>query len=495
MKQMQGLDAAFVAFEQPNAPIHIGSIAIYDPSTAPGGFVRFKDILAFIRGRLYLAKMMRQRMVKVPFGIDYPYWIEDPNFDLEYHVRHAALPRPGDWRQLCILTARTFARPLDLTRPPWELLVVEGLDNVEGAPKGSYAILSKVHHSAVDGASGVDLMHALHTVSPEVEDLSSPDPWKPERMPSQLGMFARGYLRGFVNPVRQVQLAAQSLPGVVRLAKGAIKGDFDVASTLSTPRTRFNSKVSPHRVVDGKSFSLADVKKIRALCEGSTVNDVMLSIVGGAMRAYLLDKNELPEVTLAAMAPISVRAETEKNTMGNQVTAMRAPLGTHIADPAARLKFVNDETQKSKAMTNAMGARQMTEMTKLAPALYMGVGARLYSQWGLANRVKPMFNTVVTNVPGPPVPIYSTGARLVNIYGNLCLLDGVGLGHVVQSYVDKITICATACRDAMSDPAFYAECLEDSFNEHFMAAGGEPPAKASARAPGKAAAKKKVKAA
>ncbi len=470
MKQMQGLDAAFVAFEQPNAPIHIGSIAIYDPSTAPGGFVRFKDILHFIRHRLHIAKMMRQRMVKVPFGIDYPYWIEDPAFDIEYHVRHAALPKPGDWRQLCILTARTFARPLDLTRPPWELLIVEGLDNVEGAPKGSYAILSKVHHAAIDGVSGVDLMQALHTATPEIQEIPDPDPWKPERMPSQLGMFARGYVRGFTNPLRQMQVAANSIPGAIRVAKGAIKGDFDLASTFNTPRTRFNNKVSSHRVIDGRSFSLPDIKRIRVLSDGATVNDVMLSIVGGAMRAYLLDKNELPEETLSAMAPISVRDPKERNTMGNQVSAMRAALGTHIEGPVERLDYVRQETLKSKAMTNALGARQMAEMSKLSPALYMGIGARLYSQWGLANRVKPIFNTVVTNVPGPPVPIYSTGAKLVNIYGNLCLLDGVGLGHVVQSYVDKITITATACRDAMPDPAFYAECLQASFDAHLKAA-------------------------
>jgi WS/DGAT/MGAT family acyltransferase len=327
-----------------------------------------------------------------------------------------------------------------------------------------------VHHAAIDGVSGVDLMKALHSISPEVEEIPDPDPWKPERMPSQLGMFARGYVRGFTNPLRQAQVAIQSAPGVYKIAKGAINGDFDLASTLSTPRTRFNGKVSAHRVIDGRSFSLADIKKIRILSDGATVNDVMLSIVGGAMRAYLLDKNELPAETLAAMAPISVRAEHEKNSMGNQVSAMRAPLGTHIEDPAERINFVHQETQKSKAMTNALGARQMAEMSKLSPALYMGVGARLYSQFGLANRIKPIFNTVVTNVPGPPVPIYSTGARLVNIYGNLCLLDGVALGHVVQSYVDKITVTATACRDAMPDPAFYAECLQDSFDEHLAAA-------------------------
>lgn len=469
MKQMQGLDAAFVAFEQPNAPIHIGSILIYDPSTSPNGFVRFKDILRFIKHRLHLAPTMRQRMVKVPFNIDYPYWIEDPKFDLEYHIRHVALPEPADWRQLSILAARNFARPLDLTRPPWEFLVVEGLDNVEGVPKGSYAILTKVHHAAIDGMSGVDIMHALHTMQPEIEDIPSPDPWKPERMPGQLGMFARGYIRGFTNPLRQASAAVKSVPGMARAAKGLVKGDFDVSGMLKTPRTRFNNVISPHRVIDGISLPLADIKRLRPLADGATVNDVVLSVIGGAMRAYLLDKDELPEDSLSAMAPISVRDEKEKNTMGNQVAAMRAPLGTQIENALERVAYVREETAKSKAMTNALGARQMTEMSKMSPSLFMGLGARAYSQWGLANRMKPMFNTVVTNVPGPPIPIYSTGSKLVGLYGNLCLLDGVGLGHVVHSYVDDITVGVTACREAMPDPAFYMECLQQSFDEHLDA--------------------------
>lgn len=466
MKQMQGLDAAFVAFERPNSPVHISSTIIYDPSTAPGGFVRFKDILKFIEGRLHMAPSMRQRMVKVPFGIDYPYWINDPDFDLEYHVRHAALPKPGDWRQLNILAARTFARPLDLSRPPWELLVVEGLDNIEGVPKGSYAMLTKMHHAAIDGASGVDLMHALHTVTPETLKLPKPDPWKPERMPSQMGLFARGYARAFTLPLRQAAATAKTAPGVARVAVGALKGDYDLKGMISTPRTRFNGTISPHRVVEGRAFDLGEVKAMRKLVEGATVNDVMLSIVGGAMRRYLLDKDELPDETLAAMAPISVRDEKEKNTMGNQVSAMRAPLGTHLEEAGDRLAFVHSETKKSKAMTNALGARQMTEISKNNPALYMGIGARLYSQLGLANRMKPMFNTIVTNVPGPPVPIYSCGAKMVSLYGMVCLLDGVGLGHVVQSYCDEITVTATADREAMPDPQFYAQCIEDSFDDH-----------------------------
>ena len=177
MEQLQGMDSGFIALEQRNAPMHIGSILIYDPATAPDGFVRFKDLLRFYESRMPLSKTMRQRLAKVPFNIDYPYWIEDPDFDLEYHVRHIALPKPGDWRQLCIQAERLFARPLDLRRPPWEFTIVEGLDNVDGVPKGSYAVVTKVHHAAIDGMSGIDLMQAMHTMMPEAETPNLPDTW------------------------------------------------------------------------------------------------------------------------------------------------------------------------------------------------------------------------------------------------------------------------------------------------------------------------------
>ena len=166
MRQLQGMESSFVAMESPNSPMHIGNLLIYNPETAPGGFVRFKDILDFFRSRMQLSKTMRQRLVRVPFDLDYPYWIEDPNFDLEYHIRHVALPKPGDWRQLCIQTARIHARPMDLTRPPWEFTVIEGLDNVRDYPPGCFAFVTKVHHSAIDGMSGIDMMEAIHTLAP-----------------------------------------------------------------------------------------------------------------------------------------------------------------------------------------------------------------------------------------------------------------------------------------------------------------------------------------
>ena len=466
MRQLQGMDASFVALETRTSPMHIGSLLIYNPATAPGGFVRFKDILSFYESRLQLSRTVRQRMVRVPFDLDYPYWIEDPDFDLEYHVRHIALPEPGDWRQLCIQAARIFARPLDLTRPPWEFTVVEGLSNIPGVPEGSYAMVTKVHHAAIDGMSGIDLMEALHTLRADELPPATPDDWKAEKIPNPAELLGKSYVNALTNPWKQIEVAARAAPGLAKALKGLVVKDFSVSRDMLAPRTRFNKVISAHRVVEGRSFPLDDIKAIRALAPGCKVNDVFLAIVGGAMRRYLLAKDDLPEKTLTAMAPISVRAKGEKGDMGNQVAAMVAPLGTHLEDPADRLEFVRSKTVNSKAMTEAIGARNMTEASKVSPALWMSLGAQLYTRLGLANRgVAPMFSTVVTNVPGPPVPIYSAGARLESMMGLLCLTDGMGLGHTVQSYVHEATITFTACRDLLPDPEFYAQCIHESFQE------------------------------
>ena len=465
MRQLQGMDASFVALETRNSPMHIGSILIYNPETAPGGFVRYKDILRFFESRMQLSKTMRQRLVRVPFDLDYPYWIEDPDFDLEYHVRHVALPKPGDWRQLCIQAARIFARPLDLTRPPWEFTVVEGIDNVPGVAPGSYAMVTKVHHAAIDGMSGIDLMEALHTLDPHAAAPQQPDTWQPEAVPNIVTLLGKSWLNAVTNPAKQLEVAAKAMPGLANAIKGLAAKDFKLHGEMLAPRTRFNTVISAGRVVEGRSVLLADIKAIRTAVPGAKVNDVFLTIIGGALRKYLEHHKDLPAKTLTAMAPISVRSGTEKGDMGNQVAAMIAPLGTHIEAPLERLAYVYGQTTNSKAMTDAIGARNMTEMSKVSPALFMALGAQLYTRLGLANRVGPPFTTVVTNVPGPPVPIYSTGARLESMMGLVCLTDGMALGHVVQSYVKEATIAFTACRKVMPDPEFYAQCIEDSFNE------------------------------
>ena len=492
MRQLQGMDASFVALETRNSPMHIGSLLIYNPETAPGGFVRYKDILGFFESRMQLSRTIRQRLVKVPFDLDYPYWIEDPDFDLEYHVRHVALPKPGDWRQLCIQASRIFARPLDLTRPPWEFTIVEGLDNIPGVSPGSYAMVTKVHHAAIDGMSGVDLLEAMHTLTPDAPAPSTPDTWEAEKIPNAVELLGKSYVSALANPVKQLEVLAKAAPGLANAIKGLAVKDFKVGAEMVAPRCRFNRVISPNRVVEGISVPLADIKAIRKLVPDCKVNDVFLAIVGGAMRKYLLSKDDLPGRTLTAMAPISVRSKDEKGDMGNQVAAMVAPLGTHIEDPAERLKFVYEKTANSKAMTEAMGARNMTEMSKVSPALFMALGAQLYTRLGLANRVNAPFSTVVTNVPGPPVSIYSSGARLESQMGLLCLTDGMGLGHVVQSYCEEATISFTGCRKLLPDPDFYVRCIRESFEELRNLAASEPAPATRKPASGKKAPAKKA---
>jgi WS/DGAT/MGAT family acyltransferase len=468
MQQLSGMDASFLYFETGNAPTHIGSFAIYDQSTAPGKRVTFKGILANVERRLHLARCFRQRLVKVPGDFDHPYWIEDPDFDLEFHVRHIALPEPGDWRQLCIQAARIHARPLDLSRPLWEMYVIEGLDAVEGVPKRSFAVLTKIHHCAIDGVSGAELTAAVHDTKPDAEPPPPDEDWRPERVPSAMELAARTALNNIRQPFRFARVLGQTIPPIARVLRQDSSEEVEAAGPV--PRTRFNGIVSPHRVVEGRVFSLEQIRDIRKRVPGATVNDVVLAVCGGALRRYLKHHRELPHESLVAMAPISVRSEDQRGTAGNQISAMAVTLFTQEADPLERLAKVQRGTQGSKATAEALGARTMTDITQVLPGSLAGLAARLYTRLGLANRVKPFLNTVITNVPGPQVPLFFTGAKMVGLYGMGPVMDGMGLIHPVFSFSGKISISITACRQQLPDPGFYAECLQASFDELLAAA-------------------------
>ena len=478
MQQLSAQDASFVYLETPHTPMHIGSVGIYDPSTAPGGFVRFKDILRFIGERLGGARSFRQRLVRVPFDLDHPYWIEDPEFDIEFHVRHIALPKPGDWRQLCIQVARLHARPMDLTKPLWEFTIVEGLDNIEGLPPGCFALVSKVHHAAIDGMSGVEMAGAVHDLDPSMATPEKVDSWKPDDMPKVADLLARSYVNNLIQPMRIVETIGRSLPGMGRLASSVGKGDVSIRNARPAPKTRFNGKVSAHRVWDAVPFPLADIRAIKETVGGATVNDVILAIVGGGLRTYLQSKSELPKDTLTAMAPISVRGDGEKAALGNLVSAMVVGLGTQIEDPLERLRFVHDEAVNSKTLTNAVGARNLADYSQLMPSALAGLAARLYTRVGAANAHAPAFNCVVTNVPGSRVPLYFAGARMVGMYGTGPIFDGMGLINTIYSYGATIAISFTSDRDAMPDPDGYAEALKQSFEALKARAGERGPATA-----------------
>ena len=463
MEQLSGQDASFVYMETPNTPMHIGSVGIYDPSTAPGGFVRFKDILRHIEGRLDRARSFRQKLVRVPFDLDHPYWVEDADFDLEYHVRHVALPQPGDWRQLCIQVARLHARGMDMTKPLWEFNIVEGLDNIPGIPKGSFALVSKVHHAAIDGMSGVELSASVHDIEAMPVSEVPPSTWKPEENPKLPEMLIRTWFNSVTQPLKFVKTVANTVPGIARLGKQVVGGDVSLKSAGLAPKTIFSGKVGPHRVFDGTVFTLADIRAIKENIEGATVNDVVLAIIGGALREYLISRDALPKASLTAMAPISVRAEGEKESLGNLVSAMTVQLGTHIADPVERLSYIHKEVKNSKAMTNAVGARTLTDYSQFMPAALAGLGARLYTSLGVANLHAPAFNCVATNVPGPRIPLYFAGAKMVRMMGTGPVFDGMGLINTIYSYGPELAISFTSDRAIMPDPAVYAAALQKSF--------------------------------
>jgi WS/DGAT/MGAT family acyltransferase len=474
MEQLSAMDASFVYLETPNTPMHIGSVAIYDPSTAPGGMVRFKDILRHIESRLDKARSFRQKLVRVPLDLDHPYWVEDANFDLEYHVRHIALPQPGDWRQLCIQVARLHARGVDMSKPLWEFNIVEGLNNIPGIPKGSFALVSKVHHAAIDGMSGVELSSAIHDIEALPVTDGPPSTWKSEDDPKIGEMLVRTWLSSITQPVRFAKTLANTVPGIARLGREIAGGDVSLRGAKMAPKSIFGGKVGPHRVFDGTLFSLRDIRAIKDRLPGATVNDVILAIIGGGLRDYLMSRDALPGESLTAMAPISVRAEGEKAALGNLVSAMMVQLGTHIADPADRLRYIHKEVQNSKAMTNAVGARTLTDYSQFLPSALAGLGARLYSQLGVSNLHSPVFNCVATNVPGPRIPLYLAGAKLVRMMGTGPIFDGMGLINTIYSYGPDIAISFTSDRQIMPDPANYAAALQRSFDA-LMAADMKAP--------------------
>lgn len=464
MEQLSGLDATFINVETPNAPTHISALSIYDQSTAPGGLVTFKGILANVESRLHLAACFRRRLVQVPMGFDHPYWIEDPDFDLEFHVRHIALPKPGDWRQLCIQVARLHARPLDRGKPLWEMYVIEGLDGVEGMPPGSFALFTKIHHSAIDGVSGVELTAALHDLTPEGHVTPPEHDWVAEPPPTIVELALRSAVNNVRQPLRFAQILSQVAPPAIRmLLERRESGDEDAPQEV--PRTRFNRKVSAHRVFEARTFLLSDVKQIRKAVDGATVNDVMLAVCSGALRRYLEKHRELPLESLSAFAPISTRTEAQQGTAGNQVTGMFVRLHTDEGKPLERLRKICKTTLESKQITQAVGARSMTDVTQTLPGALAGLSGRLIARTGLMSRMRPIANCVVSNVPGPQVPLYFTGARMVATYGLGLPLEGIGLFHAILSYNGAVSVCVTSCRDQMPDPGFYAECIEASFRE------------------------------
>lgn len=464
MKQLGILDAAFINLEHPNTPQQIGGLGIYDPSTAPGGFVRFKGVIANFEQRLMKHPMFRSRLVRAPGNLDRPYWVQDANFDVEFHIRHIALPQPGDWRQLCILVSRIHARPLDMSRPLWEAYIIEGLDNIPNVPKGAFAIYTKMHHSLVDGAGGASFMSVIHDLEPDPKPDDEPrQTILVDTAPNPLFLAASSAVNQARNTVQLARGAVGVARGLGRMALGIARKQIPLPP-IRAPKTRFNRPVGPYRVFEAAEYPLDEIKMIKDTA-AAKVNDVVLTIVSGAMRRYLDNLGELPEESLAAVIPLNMRTRRGETDDNNQIGSVFMELHTDIEDPMERLKAI----QKSGVEAKQFGeASPLVDVMKLAgafsPALTRPV-VNLYINNHLSSHMPATVSTVVSNVAGPPFPLYSAGARMVRYYGIGLLTPGVGLFHLAFSSDGIVTLSAVADRDAIPDPAVYRECMYAAYEE------------------------------
>ncbi len=469
MRQLSEHDAAFIYSDTEHANSNVTLLHIYDQSTAPGGVVRFKQILAQIESRLHRLPNFREKILRVPLDLDYPYWIEDENFNLDNHVHHIALPKPGDWRQFCILSSRIHARPLNLQRPLWKMYVIEGLDSFVGLPAGSFAVLLKVHHCAMDIAHGNDITALLHDLSPASPAPVPAAPWFPESPPGNLILLGRAGTNLATLPFRFAHLLSSHWT-VLKSTVDTFVGEF-VGQANPFPMTRFNSAVSSHRVFDMRRFVLSDFKAIRALVPKSTVNDVVLAVCSGGLRRYLDLQHELPDESLLAVAPITVHSGPSSESRANFSWA-RITLGTHIADPVQRLIAIQATSSSSAAMAQAISVRELTQLAQNAPSVAITATSRmLRSASALMGNWIPLANCTITNVPGSRVPLYLQGARLTHVSAIMPISDGMGLVFSVTGYNDTIVISFTACAEQVPDPAVLAHCLRDSYQEYLALVG------------------------
>jgi diacylglycerol O-acyltransferase / wax synthase len=465
MQRLTGLDASFLYLETPTSHMHVAGLAVFDPSTVEGG-LSIERVREVYGSRLHLAPPFRRRLVEVPLGLHHPLWIEDPDFDLGYHIRHIAVPSPGGARELAELASHLVALPLDRTRPLWEVWVIEGLED------GNIAVLSKVHHAAIDGASGNELTVALLDLTPEIAEHEPTEEWQPDRIPTDVELL--GYAAGSLarQPWRVLRATRKTASAALALRRRGREAP-DVApppAPFTAPRTPFNHALTARRSYAYTSVSLPLAKAIKNHA-GCTLNDVILALCAGGLRRYLEGVGEVPDAPLVAMVPISVRSDDQRDSLGNQVTATLCSLATDIDDPLERLGAIHDGMGAAKAQHEAIGADTLQEWVEFAAPALAGRAARLYTRMKAADRHRPLFNVTISNVPGPPFPLYSVGARMVANYPVGPVMDGAGLNMTVMSYLDQLDFGLLTCPDVVPDVWALTDGLEAAMKELADAAG------------------------
>jgi len=456
-------DSVFLHIEDDHQPLHVGALAYFErgPFLDASGRFDLARVRRRIESRLHLVPRFRKRIMKVPFDQGRPIWVDDPEFDLAYHVRLTAIPPPGSEAQLKLLMDRLQAQLLDRRRPLWEVWFVEGVED------DRIALIQKTHHALIDGISGIDVATVLLDLEPDVPDVD-PEPWTPEPAPEPSTLLVDSLVERAVEPAELVRSAR----AMARGPQNAAERVAQVARTVvdlahRTPSAPWNVPVTPHRRFEPARVDLDRAKALRraaadrgADLEGTTLNDVVLAACTGALRSFLLERGEdVPEgLVYRAMVPVSVRDVSEEMALGNRVSMMTADLPVGDPDPVERLRFVHAHMASRKDMGTAVGADALMELTGYAPPTLLGLASRL------AVRAMPL-NTVITNIPGPQVPLYCLGARMLEAFPYVCVVDGMALIIAVISYDGNLAFGLSGDRSAVSDLHVLAKAIEAGFAE------------------------------
>jgi diacylglycerol O-acyltransferase len=440
MERLSGLDASFLYLETPAQMMHVCGIVVLDPDTIPGGY-SFPAFKAELHARVSAIPSFRRKLRTVPMKLDHPIWVNDDDFDIDRHVHRMALPAPGDEEELTQIAGHLAGIPLDRTRPLWEMYVIEGLSN------GKVAVFSKMHHASVDGVSGSSMLSVLCSLEPDGGSLAPAEPDDLGRSPSELELAGRGALSLARRPFDIAKLVAPSAQLITRTVGRAREGTA-MAAPLTAPRTSFNGTITGHRSVALADMSLDDIKTIKN-ATGTTVNDVVLAVAGGALRSYLLERDELPDSSLLATVPVSVREMSTKAGGSNKVSALFTKLGTDEADPIKRLKVMSGSNKNAKDHHKAIDADTLQEWAEFAAPRTFGLAVRVYSGLRLAEKHPVVHNLVISNVPGPPVPLYFMGAKIDALYPLGPVFHGAGLNITVMSNNGSVHVGLIACRELM----------------------------------------------
>ena len=478
MQQLTGLDASFLALETATTTGHVGGLCLLDPSGAakPLTLARLTEVLA---ERLPLVPVLRRKLLQVPLGLDQPYWIDDADFDIEYHVREIALPRPGSDAQLTEQVSRLHARPLDRSRPLWEIYLITGLARKRAA------VYTKIHHAAIDGASGAELLTVLLDLAPAGRDLPASEPFTPAKPPGLPTLAALAAAKLAWRPVQTVRLTNELArilptlaPAVNTLVGGMLglnRGDGAVIAGRPgrAPATPFNKPITPHRRVAFRSVDLATVKAVKNAF-GVSVNDVVMAMCAGALRRWLTEHDALPAQPLVAMIPVSVRDPAAQGALGNKVSAMLATLPTTVTDPGLRLEIVHTATKAAKAQQATIPQGLVDQISDFAPPALTARAARVVFATGLLHRLPP-FNVTISNVPGPNVPVYLCGAKLIAHYPVSVVTDGQGLNITLVGYLGQLHFGLVSCRELVPDIDALAGYLVDELASLVKAAEQRTP--------------------